>query len=201
MVMGDLDIFTTGGTPGFFVNDGSGNLTYDTSIPPAGISSGLYTAELIDVDGNGFYDLLVSGHEWELDTAIYWGSADANFTASNRSVLPPVPGFGVVIDIDAEDIDGDGNRDVILTRSGGTGSSPDPTFYVGYQLQILMSDGNRGFVDETSTRFTFNNDTGEWIVWIRLQDVNNDGSIDILVNDRARGLVWVNNGNGVFSPF
>ena len=98
-----------------------------------------------------------------------------------------------------EDLDGDGTRDVLLTPTGGTSGGSDSNFYVGYYFQILSGDGNRRFSDETGSRFAFNDTAGEWIVWIRLQDVNNDGAIDIFVSDRARGLAWVNDGNGNFS--
>ena len=158
------------------------------------IGSPLFTAELIDVDTDGFFDLLVAGHEQDgMETTIYWGSSAYTYTSSNKTVLPSVTGQGTVVDIDADDIDNDGNKDIVVTRTGGGQGN----FYVGYYIQIIVNEGNRQFSDKTSERIV--NGTGaEWIDWIRLRDHNNDGYLDIIVDDASRNLIWTNNGTGVF---
>ena len=192
---GDIDIFVAESHPFFLMNDGLGNFTYDTQKLPSDLTERpLYTAELIDVDADGFFDLLVAGHEQDgMETSIYWGSSTGNYEASNKTVLPSVDGQGTVVDIDADDINNDGNKDIVVTRTGGG----QENFYIGYYIQIIMNEGSRQFADKTSERIV--NGTGaEWIDWIRLQDNNNDGYIDIIVDDASRKLIWLNNGVGVF---
>ena len=122
------------------------------------------------------------------------GSISRNYTDSNRTILPSVLNQGVVVDIDSEDIDNDGTRDIVITRTG----EPPDKFYNGYYIQIVISEGNRQFADETNQRFTNDGSNDQWIDWIRLQDYNNDGSVDIVVDDAIRELIWFNNGDGSF---
>jgi len=106
--------------------------------------------------------------------------------------LPGVAGQGIVLDLDAGDIDKDGDRDVVLTRTGSD------NFYVGYYIQVVVNNGDRQFTDDTTNRITIG--TGaNWIDWIRLQDKNDDQFADIVVDDAARNLIWWNDGTGKFN--
>jgi hypothetical protein len=191
----DLDIFVTDTVQSFFlINDGSGNFSYDTQSLPDDFDDNIYTAELIDIDLDGFYDLIVAGHEHDgMDTTVYWGSNTYVYTSLNKTILPPVVGQGTVLDIDAEDVDKDGDVDIVVTRTGGGQNNS----YVGFYIQIITNNGSRQFVDDTNQRIS--NGTGDnWIDWIRLQDFDNDGNIDIIADDAATGLIWYNNGEGIF---
>ncbi len=195
---GDLDIFVADDfQPFFLINDGSGNFTYNILKVPDNdwIDHPLFTtftAELIDVDKDDYIDLLVEGPEQDgMDTTIHWGSSTYTYTSSNKTVLPSVIGKSEVLDIDADDIDNDGDKDIIVTRTSYN--------YDGYYIQIIVNEGSRQFSDKTSERIVNgSNDRSEWIDWIRLQDYNNDGYLDIIVDDALRGLIWTNNGTGVF---
>ena len=193
---GDIDIFVADTVqPFLLINDGLGNFTYDTQGLPGELTSKLLsTAELIDVDADGYFDLLVAGHEHEgMETTIYWGSDTGTYTALDKTILSSVDGQGTVVDIDADDIDNDDDKDIVVTRTGGGQNN----FYVGYYIQIIVNEGSRQFTDETNQRIT--NGTGnDWIDWIRLQDYNNDGYLDIIVDYASRNLIWFNNGAGSF---
>jgi hypothetical protein len=194
---GDIDIFVTDTAGSFFLlNDGYGQFTADyTKITDMNLIGGIFTAELVDVDQDSFIDLLVSGHEYEgFATRILWGSSSGTFQQS--TVLPAVSEYGVAIDIDVADLDGDSDLDIVVNRTGdGTGSQ---SFYQGYRLQYLENTGNRSFIDQSDTRLsTARSTTEKWIYWIRLQDFNADGSIDIFADNAARGLVWLNDGYGM----
>jgi hypothetical protein len=194
----DLDIFVADMAESFFLkNDGYGNFNYETDIVPDDLDDNIYTAELIDIDSDGYYDLLVAGHEHDgMPTTIYWGSDTYAFSSLNKTILPAVPGQGTVLDIDAEDIDGDNVNDVILTRTGGGQNNS----YVGFYIQILINQTGRSLADETNQRIP-NGAGDDWIDWIRLQDFDNDSDIDIIVDDAERDLVWLNNGEGYFQKF
>ena len=122
---GDLDIFVMSGngTSYFLMNDGTGTFTYDSARVPSG-GQDRFTAELVDVDGDGAFDLVTSGHDHEGSPAVIaWGDIDGEFSSDRQTTLPGVPCYGVAIDIEVEDLDGDGDRDIIVNRtSGGCGT-------------------------------------------------------------------------------
>jgi hypothetical protein len=205
----DVDIFVSDGgfvngarVPGYFlVNDGRGNFTIDTTRVPADFGEGLVlSAELIDIDRDGYLDLVVGGHEFEgRTTTIFWGGL-LGFRNAPRTTLPAVPGYGIVLDIEADDVDGDGRKDLVVTRT------KDSPFYEGYYFQILRQTSRRTFADQSAARII--GDLATWegaasgqqaVFWIRLVDTNGDGARDILLDDKGRGLGWVNDGVGNFT--
>ena len=196
---GDIDIVVADHRPFAYINDGSGNFTRDATRLDASMPT-IFTAELIDVDMDGFIDLLVGGHEREgAETTIYWGSSTGSYRASERTVLLAASPFGVVLDIDAEDIDGDGDRDLVLNRTRDGDDGDGLGFYVGRRTQLLIHDGNRGFTNGTGQIDDPGNDTDIWFPWIRLQDIDADGDIDIVPDDKAVGYVYLNDGLGDFT--
>jgi hypothetical protein len=196
---GDTDVFVADTSePFFLINDGSGNFAKDTSRLDGLKSSSIFTAELVDVDKDGYMDLLVGGHEQDgFSTKILWGDSTGFYSVSESTTLPAVSNNGTMIDIDVADIDLDGDKDVVLNRTGdGTGPFG---FYQGYYIQVVENRGSRQFVDKTTENFVSNSNSSEsWFDWIRLQDFNSDGHIDIVVDDSARNLVWYNDGAGNF---
>jgi hypothetical protein len=199
---GDLDLFVARNSgPFWLLNDGTGHFTLDTTRVPASIRAGapLFTTEIIDVDRDGHLDLLVSGHEQDgLPAEIFWGDGSGTFTDDAVTPLPAIAGWGVTIDIDADDLTGDGLPEVVLDRTG------DPTgvgFYQGYRLQLLQQGPKRVFTDVSDTNLaSARSDTESWIVWIRLQDRDHDGDLDVHVEQLSRNLAWLNDGTGHFSP-
>lgn len=197
---GDLDVFLADNNePAFLINDGSGNLSTDTSRLSGLKNQSVFTAELVDVDKDGYVDLLVAGHEQDgFSSKILWGDSTGFYSKSKSTTLSAVSQNGVVIDIDVADIDLDGDKDIVLNRTG-SGGNPTLGFYQGYYIQVLENTGNRQFVDKTLERFATGSSSSErWFDWIRLQDFNSDGHIDIVADDAGRNLVWYNDGSGNF---
>jgi hypothetical protein len=191
-------IFVTDSTNGAFllVNDGVGNFTMTRQGIPL-LRYGYYTAEFIDVDDDGYYDLLVSGHEGDgAVTRIYWGDASGTFNTSRATRIPGDVDYAIVLDFDAEDLDGDGIRELVLTRT-----KSDP-FYEGYYFQILQLRNRQ--VTDVSTRIvtdreTWEGATSKWVPWITLRDFNGNGFRDIVVPDKGRELIYLNDGRGNFT--
>ncbi len=194
----DLDIIVMDAFNGpyFLINDGNGNFERNTTVIP----SRLYvdTAELVDVDSDGFPDLLLGGHSFRSNaastaissTAIYWGNSSGEYSDSNRTILPDAN--GTVVDIDVGDLDGDGNKDIVVNRTA-------TERYTGQYIQVISGLGNRTFSDATSQNIAYAADaTGRWIIWLRLMDVNGDGHLDIFVdgNPNKFGWTWLNDGAG-----
>lgn len=200
---GDVDIFTVASDlkSFFLINDGNGNFEINTNRLDEFFftQSYYYTAELIDIDNDGYLDLIIAGHEYEngTDTYILWGNSYGKYFKALSTILAPVENYKIVVDIDAEDIDNDGDKDIILNRvSDETGAYG---FYDRCYIQILENQGNKIFVDKSSERITNNSGNG-WREWIHLQDLDNDNDIDIYYegNDGPH-LKWLNNGQGVFT--
>ena len=202
---GDVDVFVTqtDTEPFFLVNDGAGNFTWDTTrVEGIGERSGytaIYTAELVDVDRDGYVDLLAAGHEAEgFSTQVLWGDNSGVFSAMRASVLPAIPGHGDVVDIDIADTDGDGDRDIVLTRTGD-GDDRGPGSYTGYYIQLLEQTATRSFSDMTQQLLRENDNTeADWIVWLRIFDLDEDGDLDIFADEASRRLLWKNDGSGRF---
>ena len=197
---GDIDIFVGGFDPFFFVNDGNATFTktdnrFDNSMAK------IFAAELIDVDKDGFVDLLIGAHERDGDkTSVYWGSTTGSYSTSSRMVIPAVTYFGAILDFDAEDVDGDGDRDLIVNRTRDGDDGVAKGFYQGRTVQLLLNNGSRSFTDVTATNIDYpGGDADSWFPWIRAQDIDSDGDIDFGPDDAGRGFGYVNDGSGVFS--
>ena len=196
---GDLDIFVTDLSNSFLlINDGDGVFSHDVDLLPSEIlQQTIFTSELVDVDKDGYPDLLVSGHESDpghVPPTVYWGDATGHYDASRKTTLTGVDGRGIIVDIDVGDLDGDGNQDIVLNRT-----VEDP-FYSGFYIQVLSGTGNRAFSDTTSRSIDFGaKDASAWILWLRLTDINGDGHLDVSVDDPDDSgieLLWLNDGSG-----
>jgi FG-GAP-like repeat len=204
---GHIDIFVSnpGHFPGgyFLLNDGQGHFTLDTTRVPSGLLDAL-SSELIDVDYDGNLDLITEGWQGAPGalTQIFWGDGTGFYTDANKTVLPGDDEFWNVYDIDSEDINHDGLRDLVITRTTGNND--------GFYFQVLMQTSRRVFADESLSRLI--HDRSTWIGnnagaidWIHLVDMNGDGAPDIVIDDAAGAelipleLGWANDGNGYFT--
>lgn len=208
---GDIDAFVTDFVPKFLLNDGQGNMVQDRTYLPTQYRmehAGYYTSEMVDVDRDGHVDLLVAGHEFNSEPAIVlWGTEEPGFANSAASVLPGAVDFGIIVDIDVADFDGDNINDLLLNR---VGSGPGRDFYDGAYFQLLKGqDDRRTFVDITASSIDnaallnlFGGD-GRGFVWLVPQDWDSDGDLDILVDNlpaTQESFVVINNAPSLFSP-
>ena len=193
---GDVDLMLSDGLRRFLlVNNGDGMFVKAELMTPTGY---ILTAELVDVDGDGYVDILQGGHEHRGSNAqVIWGDSIGAYDSASAMVLPPVAGFGVIRDIDVGDADADGRKDILVTRTGdGTDSLG---FYEGYYLQMLKQEPGRRFRDVTRAALPLNRSNDSRINTIRVYDIDADGDVDIVVDDYGRpGLVWKNDGSGRF---
>jgi hypothetical protein len=199
---GKLDIVLLDSTNGayYLTNDGLGSFTAGWGNLPASITTpgaNYFTVELIDVDGDGYFDLVVGGHEQDgFPTKVFWGDGSGTFSDSRSVTVPGDPDYPVVLDFLAEDTDGDGVKELVINR---TKANP---FYEGYYFQILMQ-ANRQFTDASyriaPSKSNWMGSNAHWVDWIQLVDANQDGVLDLRVMDRSFELVFLNDGHGDFS--
>jgi hypothetical protein len=183
---GDLDIFVLGRLDSYFlINDGKGKFSYSLTQIDKSTLTEQYTCELIDIDKDGFLDLIMGGHEFMNGntTRIYWGNSSFKFTASLMSTIPSIENWGVITDLDIYDLDDDGVNEVLITRTGGRPFDFTTYFYSGWQIQILKLN-NRTLTNATSTFIEKNIYTQsspnnqEWIPWVRFGDFDKNGNVD-----------------------
>lgn len=190
---GDEDILVTSlDLPFFLINNGFGEFMPSIDqLPTALLNADFLTTELIDVDGDGYIDILAGGVEWStMQTSIFWGNSTGVYFSSIRTTLQDVADMGTVIDMDADDLNGDGLRDIVVNRVRDDGS-----FENGSYVQLLFQTSKRSFRSANLP----NNRSSAFIDWIRIQDIDNDGDLDIMADDKSLGLIWKNDGTGNFS--
>ncbi len=197
---GDLDIFINGNPSNmesvFLINDGAGNFTQTSEYidEEFHLNTKYYTSEFVDVNSDGYIDLIIAGHEHEgAITYILWGNSSGKYYKDLSSAIPSLNGYNIVVDIDAIDIDNDGDKDLILNRVDSN------NFYKNYYLQIVENEGGNSFTDVTANSIS-NNTGNDWYIWVHIQDLNNDGNSDIyLENNHRTNLKWFGDGNGNFA--
>ena len=114
------------------INDGSGHFTREaTSRLPSAIKPGNYfSVELVDVNEDGWLDLVVGGHEYEsAPTSVFINPGTNVFTSVTPTLVPGVANEGVVLDFT---LTGTGStRTLWVLRTSGN----DGTFYQGRTVQ------------------------------------------------------------------
>ena len=227
---GDIDILMgDSNNDGFYflINDGAGNFTKASNrIWQAELTKNRgFTSELIDVNKDGYLDLVKGGHEFQgMDTAIYYGNSTGLF--ENPTILPKKAKLGIVLDIDAEDINNDGYTDLIVLRTGDD-TRGIISLYQGFYVQLLLGSESNSFIDRSdlierrtdwaereadeNSLFSRGVDVSnlgtsdpaggprDWIDRIRVQDIDKDGDLDIFEDQDFRNVTWLNNGDGSFS--
>lgn len=159
----------------------------------------MYRSELVDINNDGILDLILAGHEWEeewMSTSlrpVEWrnhillGLGDGTFDLDNRILLPIIPNWGIITDIDVYDIDNDGNREIIITRTTGRDGLPGMPWpgeaYDGHLFQILKGSNSDWYewqkIEMPPNLFQYT-DTEEWPYMTKIYDVNKDCLLDIV---------------------
>ena len=187
----DVDIFDSRGY--IYTNDGKGNFNVSKSNLN---TNQRYTVEIFDLNNDGYNEIIVSGHTWENPTTIYLGNENYDYSEDNKVEIEPVDDiWGVVPDILIEDINSDGNYEIILSTTKG----PD-NFYQGYMVQIVSLDNDLNVLSST---IAYKDDNKRWVEWLRIVDYDNDGDKDILSDDKGSDFgntfILLNDGQMNFS--
>ena len=188
---GDQDLIMTGQSPAtaLYLNDGNGGFTEVTDITiPNRVFDGV--TEFGDLDGDGDLDLYISGNNdgagIGVFTRIYLNDGTGVFTQLSNPLLPQFQGTGAAI----EDIDGDGDLDIIISAEDENSQIVADTY---------LNDGNANFTPSGSTTFT-----PVKFAAVAFIDVENDGDKDVIIsgiqaNDNHLTRLYLNDGSGNYS--
>ena len=190
---GDIDIVNTNldGSLTCWMNRGGGYMSKRTC---GNIFA--FAIELADMNSDGFLDIVHGAHEFEggpnSATGISYNNGRGSFGRTKR--LTEIPAWGTVPELSVADLDGDGDQDIVLSRSR--------KLYVGTAIEIKENLGNGQFGSEIFVMFdgpagyrpqSEGNEWNNFIQAIRFLDQDNDGDLDILLIANETG----NSGNKV----
>jgi hypothetical protein len=156
----------------------------------------IWTAsELIDLDNDGFLDLVLGAINSDSTSMVLWNRGDGIFDPA-ATVLPSADPFFIVVDISPIDLNNDGFQDLVLS------ATREHPLYEGQYLQALVNDGNGNFADETPAHFPSQDTQAGWSYRIESLDLDLDGDLDLVtLYDAPRDAlpIWLNDGDGIFS--
>ncbi|MDQ3020945.1 MAG: VCBS repeat-containing protein [Bacteroidota bacterium] len=190
---GDLDLLTSatgaaGGAskPSILKNNGDGSFAPGVlySIRDGGVQG-----KLRDLNGDGFPDIIYA-------TAATSPSYDFHYALNNGNgtfgpVLTKFLGSCGWFDIDAVDLDNDGDLDVLVTEDKGCPGINES----GRRIYICLNDGNANFsnpiIELTTSPFP---------AAIALGDFNRDGIVDVATGNQSAIDISLGTGNGDLYP-
>lgn len=189
---GDMDLFLTGymdnndnGFSGLYINNGTGVFEWIVAVamePMRGSS-----VEFFDYDGDEDLDLLQAGlnDADELVTQLYENDGDGNYT-----FVMGTPFIGIALgDIDAGDVDGDGDLDIMLNGESDS----------GYLIEYYRNEDGEFVVGSIP------NLTASFAGTVDLYDFDNDNDLDVFITGAGDSFdhyaeLYTNDGSGNFEP-
>jgi hypothetical protein len=186
--------------PGFFVLLGNGDGTFQPATFTA-LGSLLYQPVLVDLNGDGKLDLVVSDTPYppvsgNFYTWILLGNGDGTFGPAT-SILPYYLNNLMLVG----DLNGDGHPDLVVMSQGLTDAQKDNPDLTQAGVQVLLGDG-KGNLTLSSTFLKGFYGAGA------LADYNGDGKLDLLLSEVASfnftepfagGVIGLGNGDGTFT--
>lgn len=175
---GDLDIIMSSQHVLItLLNNGDGTFleTTNISINPNSTQTGFVTVELYDLNNDGILDLVAGGDENALPSRVYYGNGN-DFTYLRSKAIPLTEPWRGTLDYDFADIDNNGTIEIIMGRFKNV--------YEGYFIEIVtLENGEYKTISNIVDNSQANNT--RWITWLRVQDIDNNGKLDIFSNDKG----------------
>jgi len=151
----------------WFANDGLGNFGPEQII--SSTLSGPSQVYIRNIDADTTLDVTVSSFS---GNEVVWFANDGNGNFGTKNIINntiPSPGAYAM-----DDIDGDGDIDSVIANAVGYGTPND------CRVEVFYNDGNGVFTADTNPVSV---NTKDYIFSVMAEDINGDGSRDILVTD------------------
>jgi hypothetical protein len=151
-------------------------------------------AVMDDFDGDGYFDIVISGQNPLDQLRFFHNNADGTF--SERTKEAGLTGEIGGLNIIHADYNNDGFLDLVVLRGGWWGENGK------YPLSLLENNGNGTFDDVTESAGLMSLHPTQTAVWI---DYDNDGFLDLFVGHESSVLgkhptqMFHNNGNETFT--
>ena len=179
---GDLDLFVVSGgneaadgdssyVDRLYLNNGNGLLERASNQLPA-ISSSTQAVLAEDVDGDGDTDLLVGGRckpgsfPFTSD-GIFFENIDGQFQNATDTKASDFKQIGMVTGLRAEDLDGDGTKEIIAS---------------GEWMPVSVLRWKEGKLVQSTEEFGLG-DTGGWWYTLETGDLDGDGDVDLIAGN------------------
>ena len=189
---GDVDLFSVAKDHGgIFLNDGLGSFTSAALLTEFNNKSKFYNTVSFDVDNDGKDDIIVLPDENENPRILYQGSE--GFKNYSELILPSPDGYGTINDAGFMDLNSDGIKDIVINATGSRSSS----FYKGniFYGVLLTEDRSAG---ATSIIYKDEDYSEDWVRFIRIEDIDGNGSEDIISSEKNRNFVFLTDKDGKF---
>jgi hypothetical protein len=180
------------GSHGLYLMKNQGEGIFEISDLNDGSFDGIGNFELYDINKDGFLDLVASGFNddppWDNNSenenigstiGIFWGDgvsfSGQNFTSGSGYLLRGSASQDTVF----WDLNNDGNEEIITVFFSDQ-------FSYRNEVRVFEHDGSYNYSDQTD-KFLENPSVGwdnQAIVWLRAQDIDNDGFVDIFASDK-----------------
>ena len=175
-----------------FINNGPGRKFTDRSAAVFGTTPDL--ARVIkarDLTGDGLIDIVV-GATYQTQSRLYLGTGGGEFREVTATHLPQGPLS--VGDLEAGDVDGDGDLDLVLADWGAGNNMTNG----GGRTRLWLNDGAGRFTDGTETRMPTTLIRFSWD--LEFVDTDNDADLDIVISCKrcGGGSLFRNDGAGPF---
>jgi len=166
-----------------YLNDGAGTFT-DATVTNLPVDDDITTAiGLGDVDGDGDLDVVIGNGNGQ--DRLYLNDGAGRFTDATSGRMPPDSAY--TLDLALADVDGDGDLDIVLARTGQLAQR---------QNRLYLNDGAGRFTDATAARMPVD---GEITLSVVLGDVDGDGDPDIVLGNTGQDRLYLNDGGGTFT--
>ncbi|MEI7829365.1 MAG: FG-GAP-like repeat-containing protein, partial [Prolixibacteraceae bacterium] len=187
---GDLDIIAFGGIRNFILwNDGKGNFTQEDYFGEVSIDY----AELIDINNDGFLDLVISRvnhYTNQIHTIeVLWGNGKG-FDATSCTKTGDIT-TGYAMDLDFVDIDNDKIYEILYASDSDK----------GWKLNLYKLDDKLKTLTDVTQKYIPENirkSNDDIAKYFRVQDIDKNGKMDIFSTDKHSNIRWEHGSDGVF---
>ena len=169
-------------------NDGKGNFTYDAT--GIGLIPIVDQAELFDVNNDGYLDLILDHIDVVQNTRIPKFEVllgNGKGFSLNSSPIFTLKSTQFLNDVNFTDLDNDSIQEFILSGYDEINSK--------YWIEIYKSDDKCQSYYNSTSKYTDVNVISKRFDNLRVQDIDNNGKIDIFSSDKADNIRWEWNGS------